>query len=939
MAYRIPSSVWMIARSVLLASVLFASLNTSAQKAGAASRYYEDALSRYEQRNYAGAIIQLKNALQIDKSILQVHALLGKALLANDEFAAAEVALEEALRLGVSRDEVVVPLARSLIGQAKQTLLLTEPRFAEQGLTRAALTSLLIVKASAAIDTGDPKTALKLIEAARRIDPADPQSWVAEIMVRSRAGQFAEAKLAADQALTLQPNDAQAIYLRGTVSHLQGDLKSALSYYDRALKTEPSKLEALVSRAGLLTDLKRSADAKSDVAQIRRLSPRDPRGAYLSALIAERERRSTDARRDLNDVTNLLDPVPIEFLRYRPQLLMLGGLAHYGLSQSEKAKPYLDGVLKTQPGSPAAKLLAQIHIGENSVDRAISILDEYLRAHPDDRQAIQLLASAYIAQGRHGRAVSLLQRAIEKHDGTDIRGALGASLLGAGDFAAAIPELKASWSAGSGQTQAGAALAALYLQLGEPSKAVTVADALVARDSQQPGLLLLQGTARLAAGDRAGARAALEQALKIAPDFVAPQIELARLAILERAYAEARKRLNTALAKDSTNRDAMVASAELHAAQGQVDEARRWLAKADDHGGRSDLDAAMRLVQYDLANRRPDLAAESLKRLTGKAPDVPRVLVMSARVSLANGDPDAARSSLTRAAGQVAYDAPALVQIASLQIAADHLPGAAHSLDKALSESPADLQAQALRTEVAIRQGDFTLAEQGAKQISAANRKSGIGPMLMGDLAIAQRRRPAAVAFYRQAHQIEPGTRSLLRLVAAMYPDHPEAALDLSAQWLKTHPTDTAVWRAIGDGQAQAGKLTAARASYETLSRLQPEDAEAANNLANVLILTKDPLALKVAERALALRPDAAHIIGTVGWAAFNAGQTDRALQLLRDARLRNPTNPDTRYFLAAVLAKAGRVVEARIELQAALGDGRPFAHMGEARQLLAQLK
>ncbi len=84
-----------------------------------ASRFYEDALQRFEKRDMPGAIVQLKNALKADNKNLAVQVLLGKALLANGEVAAAEVAFNEALRLGVNRAEVVVPLARSLVGQAR----------------------------------------------------------------------------------------------------------------------------------------------------------------------------------------------------------------------------------------------------------------------------------------------------------------------------------------------------------------------------------------------------------------------------------------------------------------------------------------------------------------------------------------------------------------------------------------------------------------------------------------------------------------------------------------------------------------------------------------------------------------------------------------------------------------------------------------------------
>ena len=72
-----------------------------------ASRYYEDALVRYEKKDIPGTIIQLKNALQVDKTLLPVQVLLGKALMQNGEVAAAEVAMLEALRLGVNRAEIV----------------------------------------------------------------------------------------------------------------------------------------------------------------------------------------------------------------------------------------------------------------------------------------------------------------------------------------------------------------------------------------------------------------------------------------------------------------------------------------------------------------------------------------------------------------------------------------------------------------------------------------------------------------------------------------------------------------------------------------------------------------------------------------------------------------------------------------------------------------
>lgn len=95
-----------------------------------AARLYEDALVRYEKQDYPGAIVQLRNALAVDRKLLQVQVLLGRALLAQAELAKAELAFDEALRLGVNRAEVVVPLAEAVLGQARPLDLLQQPRFA-----------------------------------------------------------------------------------------------------------------------------------------------------------------------------------------------------------------------------------------------------------------------------------------------------------------------------------------------------------------------------------------------------------------------------------------------------------------------------------------------------------------------------------------------------------------------------------------------------------------------------------------------------------------------------------------------------------------------------------------------------------------------------------------------------------------------------------------
>ncbi len=917
----------------------FAVLSAFATTNPAASRYYEDALQRFEKKDYAGATIQLKNALRADKNAMPVHLLLGKALLEQNQPSAAEAALVEALRLGASREEVVLPLARAFLDSGKLRPLVDDERFAEKDLSASTRFELLMLKAGASDDMGDGRMAMQLLEKARALDATSMQTWVAEAKVRIRTRQPQEALTAVNRALELAPGKAQPLYVRGTLAHTQGDLKAALSFYERALQDDPEYVEALVSRAGLLLDLNRPVDVRKDLDTLRKVDPKDPRGAYLSSLLAEREGRTAEAKAELSKVTALLGPIPVEALRYRPQLLMLGGLAHYGLDETEKAKPYLEGVLRDQPSSPAAKLIAQIHVKEGNFDRAIEALDAYLRQQPLDSQATLLLASAHSAQGRHTRAVVILRAAMQQRARPELQHALGMALLRSGQFAAAQTELEAAYKANPKSIAIGSSLAALYLQLGQAAKAAKVAEQVNAAQKDQPGLLFLLGKARAEAGDTKGARTALEAAIKADPRFVDPVVELARLELRTGAAAAAKSRLNAALERSPKHPELLSLVGQMMVGEGRLDEAQRWFEKADDNSAPSNTDHGMRLVEFHLAYGQVDRAREAFKRVTAKLPDAPRVLMQQGRIELASNDMRAAKSTLARASTSASSDAGLLVAIAELQLAAQDAPGAAHSAGKALKEQPQYTGAQIVTARAELAQGELAAAEQRARELTTKLPRSGIGHSLLGEIALARKQDAVALAAFRRAHELDNSQATLLQVFGLLTRSQPAEAIRLAEQWVKQRPADAVVWRVLADAQARAADWNAARRSYEAVLKARPDDAEALNNLSHVLLAQKDPPgALKAAERALALRPTAAHIIGTLGWAAHKAGQNERALQHLRDARLRDPESGQTRYYLGATLLAMGRAGEAKTELSAAVKSARPFGAQKDAQAMLNAL-
>lgn len=930
-----------ITLTALAAVLVLAGAPAGAVQDAKAARYYEDALTRYEKRDVAGAIIQLKNALQIDRNMLPVQMLLGKALSQNGEAAQAEIAFTEAIRLGVNRSEVVVPLAQAMIAQGKLKSVLDQPQFAPAGLPTGVKIQMHLLRAGAHADLGDMRTAFREIEEARALDPRSADAWLAEVPLRIRARQLREALAAVDRAQALAPSAADGWYQRGAVQHVTGDLRAALESYTKALAADTLHTEARVARAGLYIDFGRLPEADKDVQVLREQSPLEPRGAYLAALLAERKQDPNAARAALREVTELLDPVPIEYIRYRPQMLLLNGIAHFSLDEREKAKPYLELLQRAQSNTASSKLLAQIYLNESNVPRAVEVLESYVKAQPNDAQAMALLASAHMAQGRHARAATLMQSALQTSDAPELRTALGLSLVGMGQSGNAIAELENAFKRSPNQTRAGAALVGLYLRDKQTQKANEVADVLVKQQPSNASFFNLQGLARAQANRHADARAAYEQALKLDGGLQAAKLNLARLDIATQAWDAAANRLNAMLKANEKDTEAMLEMASMAARRGQREEAQRWLEKANDVAGPKNHVPGLALVDSYLRTGRAAPALEASKKLASKAPDDLIVQIMHARALLANNDLATAKATLNGATRFAEFNPQAQYEIASLQLAAGNLPGAAYSLEKALSGQPNFLPAQVLLATVEMRQGDTPRAEKRAREVIEKAPKKAVGYSLLGDIALSRGQLPAAVDAYRRAHQTEPSSSTMQQLVrASSVQDGGKQAFPLAEQWVKANPKDLGVRKALANGYARAGNLTQARAGYEGILAQNPKDADALNNLANIHLRQKDPAtAVRLAEQAMALAPADANVIDTLGWALYQAKQPDRALQLLRDARLRQPSNPEIRYHLATVLAQSGRKTEAREELEAALKTKPAFEGAAEAEQLLATLR
>ena len=916
---------------------LFLSASALADPA-VASRYYENGLKRFEQQDVAGAIIQLKNALQEDRSMLAAHLLLAQAYLREGDVGPAEVAFREALRLGVSRAEVAVPMARIYLLQGRPSVLLET--IAAEGLPAPTRLQVLTLRGTAQVALGKGAEAESSFAEARALDPASPLPPAAEVPMLIAGGRLDLALERAELAVRHGPDFAPAFNARASVAHARGDLAAALKDYERAVELDAGLVDAIVARAGILVDLGRDDEARTALVPIQG-GPIEPRAAYLLALIAERQGDAAAAARYLADAAGLVDALPAEWVAGHEQLLMVGGLAHHAVRQLEKAQRYLESAVARYPNNLGARrLLASIYLDMRDYARATGLLEYVLRLQPADAQALELLGRVNLAQRRYGRASEFLEKAARIGDGR-AQAALGFSRLGAGETEAALESLRVAFEQTPTDLITANALANILMRQGQAKDAVAIAQRASEALPGNPTALNLLGGMRSASGDAAGAKAAYNAALKQDADFLPARLNLARLAVAEGRLAEARQTYAAMLKKNRTDAVAMYESGVLEQRAGNAAEAIRWFEKAAAERP-ADAVFALALIKARAAVGDREGALDAAKTLALRRSSDLSALAALVEAQIDIGDGKAAQQTLREMTKQAEFDAARLVRVGYMQLRASNPAGATYAAQKALQGKPGDEAAMVLELEAALL--DDSVAPAAVDALIAALRTahpaSISGLRLAGDVAVRRQRFADAELHYQDAFKHQPSFALLQRRASlAVLKGEPESAVPLLERWLAEQGEDPKAREILAELRMREGNWKAAREQYERLIASGQAGAGVFNNLANALIALGEGDPVAVAEKALALAPGEVTVVDTLGWSLARAGRLDEAMRHLRDARLRAPQDAEIRWHLAYVLARLGRPQEARAELQLALQGSPAGTWVGEARALNKELQ
>ena len=240
------------------------------------------------------------------------------------------------------------------------------------------------------------------------------------------------------------------------------------------------------------------------------------------------------------------------------------------------------------------------------------------------------------------------------------------------------------------------------------------------------------------------------------------------------------------------------------------------------------------------------------------------------------------------------------------------------------SEQPMEPVARLGAVRGLLEAGNHNGALAQAQAITQMMPGAPAGWLALGDTLAANARYGDAAAAYAHAANIRFDEPTMLRMVDSLdRAGQRPAALDALTKFLSQNPQSIAAQRVAAHWQIAGGQYDAAIDTLEGLrQQLGDRDAGLLAELAYAYTGDDDAdTGRSYAKAAYRIAPMNPAATDAYGWALYQLGKTDLALQLFQKAAAIAPADAMVRWHLAQALGDLDRDGEAAVQIRAALAD------------------
>jgi tetratricopeptide (TPR) repeat protein len=439
----------------------------------------------------------------------------------------------------------------------------------------------------------------------------------------------------------------------------------------------------------------------------------------------------------------------------------------------------------------------------------------------------------------------------------------------------------------------------------------------------------------------------LQDCLKLSPDDQEAKLMRA-VAWLDEGKPE---NLDPAIAELNAQIKARPQDAGLHlqlgnglARKGDQDSARReWVAAAREN--RRYLPPRYALAQLDLTQGNAQDALRMSEEIVALAPRDEQALVLRANCQIAAGQFQRAESELTRLAAAFPRSARVRITMGSLALSEKKYAEAERIFGQLASAGIGAPEVLSGLTQAYLGQDEAPKALQALEDVLKRNPGSLNTRELLARAAMSSRKYDIAVDQYKQLAAAVPTSIDIQRALAAAYnaQGNATAAIGILEPAVQKAPSNVAASLDLAHVLLKAGRLADAKVQYRRMLKIQPNNANALNDLSYLMAQSGESL-----DEALALARKGQEVAteqnlknslqDTLGWIYLKKNMYDNALQSFQVAVDKNPGSMTFRYHLGTTLYQMGNKSRAKTELEAALAATPKSEDEPKIRELLARL-
>ena len=555
--------------SALAASLALCAMVACSKDPNVAKRRSFDRANQYAaQKKLPEAIIEYRNAIQIDPKFGEAHFKLAEAYAEAGDVANG---FREFMRAGDLLPNDVDAQLRvggilHLTGHYEEAKARAENVLKKQPKHVGAL----ILRANALARLKNLDSAAADIDEVIRTG-ADPRGAYSNLaLIEIARGKKEEAEAAFKKALDAAPQSVSAHLALATYYWVLGRTADAEASYKRAIAIAPADVDANRSLATFYVLNNRAIEAERPLKVLAETS-KDPVARLTLADYYITAKRS-------NDALGLLEALAKEkdsFVEATERLALL----ETQQGHANGALRLLDAVLKDHPKNATALMLkGRLTLNAGKPDEALALTKKAIAADPKNFQAYFLLGGIYLAKHQPEQAIASLSEVLKiRPRSPETQVELARLYLGRGDAEAAVRFAGDAVANQPQNPQAHLLLAEALIAKGDLHQAETQLKALQAAFPKQAEIPVQLGRLALSRKDSAAARTYFTRATELDASSDDALAGLITLDLAERKMAEARTRVEAQLAKKSRDVQLLFLAASVYDASGDVSNRERVL--------------------------------------------------------------------------------------------------------------------------------------------------------------------------------------------------------------------------------------------------------------------------------------------------------------------------------------------------------------------------